>query len=91
MKAIQRAPRDRYETMAGFLAHLNDPALALEPGHAARPQTDWRARMSRRFRTALTTVVVLAVLATLVWISHRYSTGPGSTSGRIDHARSPVR
>jgi eukaryotic-like serine/threonine-protein kinase len=91
MKAIQRSPRDRYETMAEFLEHLRDPARALEPGHAVRPQTNWRARMSRRLRTGLTIVAVLTMLAALVWISHRYTTDPSSPSGRIDPARSPVR
>jgi serine/threonine-protein kinase len=90
MKAIQRAPRDRYETMAEFLAHMQDPARALEPGHAARPQTNWRARVSRRLRTGLAIVAVLAVLAALVWISHRYAGGPISAAGRIDHGRHPV-
>jgi len=72
LKAIQRAPRDRYQTMAEFLADLQEPTRALEPGRAVQPQTSWRARVSRRLRTGLTIAAVLTGLAALVWMSHRY-------------------
>jgi serine/threonine-protein kinase len=80
MKAIERAPRDRYQTMAEMIADLAEPARALEAsGPAIRPQTRRRALSSARLRTALAILGVLGALAALVWVSGRHAgAGRGS-------------
>jgi serine/threonine-protein kinase len=83
MKAIERAPRDRYASMAELLVDLREPARALEPGREARPQTRRRARASARVRTALAIAGVLGVLGFLVWMTGRHAAGdpPASRGG----------
>ena len=91
IKAIQKAPRDRYQTMAEFLADLQDPARALDPARAAAPaQTSWSRLVSRRVQTGLTIVGLLGVLAVLVWLSQRYAVAPDAVrdaAGRSAGAR----
>jgi eukaryotic-like serine/threonine-protein kinase len=94
VKAIQRAPRDRYQTMSEFLADLREPARALDPERAEAPQTNWRARVSHRLRTGLIIGAVIATLGLLVWLSHHYAASPDSASGqshRRDSARSQLQ
>jgi hypothetical protein len=79
MKAIERAPRDRYQTMPEMIADLAEPARALEAsGPAIRPQTRRRALSSARMRTTLAILGVLGALAALVWVSGRHA----GTGGR---------
>jgi len=68
MRAISRAPRDRYETAAALLADLRDPAAAkpLDP-RAVRA----RARGAGTRRALVPAVVVAAIvgLISLMWLS----------------------
>jgi serine/threonine-protein kinase len=94
MKAIQRAPRDRYQSMDEFLTDLREPSRALDPGRTAPPQTNWRARVSYRLRTGLIIGAVLTTLGLLVWLSQRYGGSPDSAarhSNRSNPVRSQIR
>lgn len=91
LKAIQRAPRDRQQTMADFLADLRDPARALDPGDGAPPQTRRRRHASDRMRTGLTIALVLTVLAVLIWISHRATLESTPRTGRGEPARTQLQ
>jgi eukaryotic-like serine/threonine-protein kinase len=77
VRAIQRSPRDRYQTMAQFLTDLRDPKAAV---HADGSRTTTPAR--RRFRAVRRAAVPIAVLMifagliALVALSHRAAAPP---------------
>jgi serine/threonine-protein kinase len=68
LRAIERAPRDRYATAAELLADLQNPAGVAARDPAAR-RTRRRALIPARLRIPAVVVVVLAALAGLVWLS----------------------
>ena len=84
LKAIARAPRDRYGGMAELLADLRNPSQALrregEGEGTGAAQTGWRARVSRRWWTTLSILVILTVLGALVWLSNQPAAVPGGTA-----------
>jgi len=72
VRAIQRSPRDRYQTVAQFLADLRDPKSAVH-ADGSRTTTPGRRRFSAVRRVAVPIVVVLIFggLIALVALSHR--------------------
>ncbi len=77
LKAIERAPRDRYATAAALLADLRDPS-AVPPRDPATGQARrrGRARASRRVLLSAVIAAVLAGLASLVWLTARHAAAP---------------
>jgi serine/threonine-protein kinase len=70
MRAIARAPRDRYPSAAEMLVDLRNPsAVAPLPADATGPRRG-RGLLPRRARVPAVVAVVLVALATLVWLSH---------------------
>ena len=85
MRAIARAPRDRYERIADLLADLRDPQRAAAPvagadGESARVVGRGRGwmRRSRSRKMAAMAVASLVLLAFLVWLSARHSPDGGA-------------
>jgi serine/threonine-protein kinase len=77
MRAIERSPRDRYASAAQMLADLENPsAVAPRDLEAVRQARRSRA-LPRRLALPLVIALVLAGLASLVWLSHRRSAPPG--------------
>jgi serine/threonine-protein kinase len=74
LKALERAPRDRYQSMAALAADLRDPA-AVPPRDpetgAARRRGRGRAWLPRRMALPLAITAVLVGLGFLVWLSAR--------------------
>jgi len=67
LRAIQRRPRDRYDSAKELLADLRNPS-------AVQPRTfegSSRPRMSRRFVVPLVVLAIFAGLGTLIWLSSR--------------------
>jgi len=74
LRAIARAPRDRQETAAEFLADLRDPAAAaLRAPEEARERASARAHPIRRLAFPAVVASIVVGLSTLVWLSHRTS------------------
>ncbi|HVR03662.1 MAG TPA: serine/threonine-protein kinase [Polyangia bacterium] len=72
LRAIARAPRDRYATAQDLLADLRDPAAAaLRAPEEERARAQARARPLRRLIFPGAVVALLIGLGALVWVSHR--------------------
>jgi hypothetical protein len=75
MRALSRAPRDRFDTAADLLEALRDPAAA-----AARDPEAARARGRRlglrRWAFPGAVVALVAGLVALVWLSGRHAPAP---------------
>ncbi len=82
LRAIERDPRHRYASARQMLADLDDPASvpARDPeAIAARHRLHARAR--RRWILAAAGAVVVALLATLLWLTERRSPAPRGEGG----------
>jgi len=79
LKAIERSPNDRYATAAELLRDLENPAAvpARDPETGAQRRRRGR-RLPRRVALSLVVAAVLGGLASLVWLSSRYSGPPAS-------------
>ena len=79
LKAIEISPNDRYATAAELLHDLENPSAVPardpETGEQRRRQ---RRRVPRRIALSLVVAAVLGGLASLVWLSSRYSGPPAS-------------
>lgn len=84
MKAIERHPRDRYETVAALLKDLRNPSAV--PAHDREAASRRRSLASRRVTVRLVVAGVLAALAALMWLSSRnaaeVSRPPAARRGR---------
>jgi eukaryotic-like serine/threonine-protein kinase len=82
LRAIERAPRNRYVSASELLADLEDPSRVQPTGRAARlhPRASWQ-----RFRAIIMTgvffVSLVAIFALLVWLARRYPAAPARTQG----------
>ena len=86
LKAIERAPRDRYASAAELLADLRNPA-AVPPRDPERGARRRRGgfRVPQKYAVPITVVVILAGLVSLVWLSHRHAAhGPRIPSAETD-------
>ena len=82
MRAIQRAPRDRYENAEGLLADLRDPQAALTRAPAA-PRTRRRGAASlRRLAKPALVIAVLGGLGVLIYASSRHAEPPSAAPSR---------
>jgi serine/threonine-protein kinase len=83
LHAIERAPRDRYESAAELLADLRNPdgVAPRDPETGARRR---RRRVPRWLAKPLVVVLILGALASLVWLSSRrdHAARPAAASGR---------
>jgi serine/threonine-protein kinase len=72
VRAIQRSPRDRYQTVAQFLTDLRDPKAAVH-ADGSRRTTPARRRFHavRRVAVPIAVVMIFAGLIALVALSHR--------------------
>jgi serine/threonine-protein kinase len=72
LRAIERAPRDRYESATDLLADLRDPAAVVprDPLTGAARQRR-RFHLPRRLVMPLVVAAILCALASLVWLSSR--------------------
>jgi serine/threonine protein kinase len=78
MRAIQRQPRDRYESAEALLAELRDPAAALRRvPDAPRPRRGAR-RAFRRFGRIGLLLAVLGGLSGLIYLSGRQTPPPAA-------------
>ncbi len=79
LRAIARAPRDRYATVVDLLAHLRDPASVDPASLAARSSSRGGGlRAARRFIRPLVALLILAGLGTLIALSGRHPSTLGS-------------
>ncbi len=78
LRAIERNPRDRYGTAKLLLADLQNPS-AVPPRDPTTASARRRggARVPRRVAVSVVIAAILAGLASLVWLSARYSARPG--------------
>jgi eukaryotic-like serine/threonine-protein kinase len=79
LKAIARAPRDRYQSAAELLQDLRNPA-AVVARDAALGGSSRRGggRLARRARLPLVIAAVLAGLASLIWLTGRHPPAPNN-------------
>jgi len=74
LKAIARAPGDRYARIEDLLGDLRDPGRVArnheDGGAAAAPASGWR-RWSRSRKMGIVVIASLAALTLLVWLSAR--------------------
>jgi len=82
MRAIARAPRDRYATVAELLAHLRDPRAVVPDGPARasgkRAAGETALRAARRWAVPLGALLVVAALVALIALSGRRAPAPGT-------------
>jgi serine/threonine protein kinase len=82
LRAIERAPRNRYASAKEMLADLEDPSRVQVTGRAAtlHPRASWK-----RFRAVLMTglffVSLIAILGLLIWLARRFPAAPTHTQG----------
>jgi serine/threonine-protein kinase len=81
MRALARAPRERFETAAELLEALRDPAAyaARDPDAA---QARARRRGLRRFAFPFAIAAIIVSLAGLVWLSGRHAAPPTPVPSR---------
>lgn len=72
LKAIERSPRDRYQSAAALQKALRDPSA--EPPREASQRR--RGRISRRMVAPLAIAAILVGSASLVWFSRRQAPAP---------------
>ena len=77
LKSIERDPRQRYHSAARMRADLDDP------GAVMRRSVDPRRR---RLAASLAVVAVLLGLASLIWLTGRYSGDPGRGSAAVERS-----
>lgn len=78
LRAIQRLPRDRYQTAEAMLVDLRDPQGALQRAPEA-PRPRRRAdRVLRRVRNIAVVVAVLGGLGALIYLSSRHAEPPSA-------------
>jgi serine/threonine protein kinase len=82
LRAIERAPRNRYASAKEMLADLEDPARVQVTGRAAslHPRTSWK-RFRTIFMSALFFASLIAILVLLIWLARRYPAAPAHTQG----------
>jgi serine/threonine-protein kinase len=78
MRAIERAPRDRYASAAEMLADLRNPG-----GVGPREVATRRAQLPRRWVMPLVVGLILAGLLSLIWMSARKPLGPPATPSSV--------
>jgi hypothetical protein len=72
VRAIQRSPRDRYQTVEEFLKDLRDPKSAVHgDGSRTTSSRDGRFRALRRVLVPVVVVLIFGGLIALVALSHR--------------------
>ena len=73
LKAIERNPRDRYQTASELLHDLRNPSAVPPRDRLARAgQRRRRGGIPRRLAMPLLVVAILGALATLVWATSRH-------------------
>jgi eukaryotic-like serine/threonine-protein kinase len=77
LRAIQRVPRDRYETATDLLADLQDPQAALQRAPEA-PRRRGMHRAARRAGKAALVVAVIGGLGALIYFSNRHAEPPSA-------------
>ena len=79
LKAIEHAPRDRYQTAAELLQDLRNPAaVQARDGASAGSGRRRRAGTAQRVLLPLVIAAVLAGLGSLVWLSGRHPSAPNN-------------
>jgi serine/threonine-protein kinase len=83
LRAIARAPRDRYPTAAALVADLRNPAAVQAPNSEGSParRRAGGALWARRFRVPAVVVLVIAALFALIKLSQRHTTAPPPPPG----------
>ena len=82
LRAIERSPRNRYDSAAQMLADLEDPSRVQPTGRAARlhPRASWK-----RFRAVIMTTIffasLIAIFVMLIYLARRYPAAPARTQG----------
>ena len=69
LKAIERSPRDRYQTVAELLQDLRNPASVPPRDPLTGTRGRRRSGIPRRLATPLLVVAILAGLLALIWLS----------------------
>jgi len=82
MRAIQRAPRDRYQTAEELLADLRDPQAALQRAPEAPRSRRGAHRLVRRATKAAVVVAILGGLGALIYFSNRHAEPPSAAPAR---------
>lgn len=81
LHAIERQPRNRYESAARMLEDLRDPASVKATDRASRlhPRIARFRRLRRGLWTALFFASLAALFALLIWLANRYPAAPSQT------------
>jgi serine/threonine protein kinase len=82
LRAIERAPRNRFASAQELLELLEDPARVQVTGRAAslHPRASWK-RLRAIFMTGLFFVSLIAILGLLIWLARRYPAAPARSQG----------
>jgi serine/threonine protein kinase len=74
LRAIERLPRNRYQSAAEMLEDLNDPARVQLTGRAKRlhPRSLRAQRMRRVLWVVLFFSSLAAIFVSLIWLANRY-------------------
>ncbi len=79
LHAIERAPRDRYQTAAEMLKDLQDPSQVQihNRAEALHPTSLRKRRMRRAIGVGAFFVTLIAAFAFLIWLANRYPAPAG--------------
>jgi serine/threonine-protein kinase len=87
LRAIERSPRNRYQSAAEMLVDLKDPANVTLSGRAKRlrPRSPHVKRIRRAILMGIFFSSLAAIFALLVWMADRYPGTPRARSGNTSH------
>ena len=87
LRAIERSPRNRYQSAAEMLVDLKDPASVPLSGRAKRlrPRSPHLKRVRRAILMGVFFGSLAAIFALLVWMADRYPGTPRARAGNTSH------
>lgn len=82
LHAIERTPRNRYDSAEEMLADLKNPSQVAVTGrvHHLHPPASWQ-RLRKIVMTTAFFASLLAVFVLLIWLARRYPAAPARTQG----------
>ena len=83
LHAIERAPRNRYDSAEELLADLKDPSRVVVTGRVRHlhPPASWQRSAKTVIMAGAFFVSLIAIFVLLIWLARRYPAAPARTQG----------